>query len=154
MAKILLAHKCLKFEKHNFVAEEKKKSKSLSKLWQSCDLSTGLLFHSQASGVPRRECHRPSLINNCVHPFLTALLCHPSIQQMLLEQQWPGIGWDREVVDELCHSPCHQGDFSLLVKQSTDRRQEWSPYTFKKKVYWSNFIFGSVGSSLLHTGFL
>ena len=26
MAKILLAHKCLKFEKHNFVAEEKKKS--------------------------------------------------------------------------------------------------------------------------------
>ena len=102
-------------------------------MWQSCHLSTGLRFHSQASGVPRRECHCPSLINNCVHPFLTALLCHPSIQQMLLEQQWPGIGWDREVVDELCHSPCHQGDFSLLVKQSTDRRQECSPYTFKRR---------------------
>ena len=27
MAKILLAHKCLKFERHNFVAEEKKKIK-------------------------------------------------------------------------------------------------------------------------------
>ena len=36
MAKILLAHKCLKFEKHNFVAEEKKKSVTkqvVAKLW-------------------------------------------------------------------------------------------------------------------------
>ena len=124
MAKILLAHKCLKFERHNFVAEEKKKSKSLSKLWPSFDLSAGLRFHSQASGVPRRECHRPSLVNNRAPPFLTVLLCHPSIQQRLPEQQRPGIRWGREEVDALWHAPFHRGDVSLLVRQSTDRRQE------------------------------
>ena len=133
MAKILLVHKCLKFEKLNFVAKEKKlviplpKSlkKLVAKLWLEHRSSD-----SQASGIPRRGGHLPSLLDNCIHPFLTALIWHPSIQQVFPDQQWPGVGWDREVVEELCHSPCHQGAFSLLVKQGTHMKQEWSLYTF------------------------
>lgn len=146
MEKILLAHKCLKFERHNFIAEGKKKSKSLRKLWQSCDLSAGLRFHSQASGVPRREYQRPSLVNSCVHPFLTALLCHPSIQQLLLEHQRPGIvGGVEKWWMGYGTLPVTKETSACWWSKALTRGKSDHHTLFKKKVYWLNFSFAVLG---------
>lgn len=73
----------------NFVAKEK-----ISNMLSKITIQIGgkaMSSDSQASGIPGRGWHLPTLPNNCICPFLS-LLCHLSIQQMLPGQQWPSVG--------------------------------------------------------------
>lgn len=95
MAKILLAHKCLKFVKLRFVVKAKRPSHLLNKVIKQ--IGGEAMVWPRVFRLPGQwDSKEGQFLGSPTTIFILSrllLLCHPSTPQMFPGQPRPGVGW-------------------------------------------------------------